>query len=858
MTAVESRRLTAAQVLKRCEVAEVALPEGEAPLDAKTFIGMGQERFVSALELCVRAKDPRYNLYAPGLEGAGAYELVKNRLQTLLQARTDVPDPDDVCYVFNFDNPQRPTPLKFKKGFGEKFKRLHARILRELKQQIPHEMSAAGTQAKMRAERAALEEWQEGMEAKAAEFARARGFRSLVKPFNPYDVAPLLSLVKEAQGAVAAEEDRERVASPEELNALTSAQQESLGHKRREFLAAFERFMRDENFAEENRKRSMETIARMEAISRDAASEVTVQIFNKWWDANIWRNTEEVRTQLMEYAVRNYHIFLKEEEDGKKSRVSLAEHEDPFLPWEVTLLVDHRKTEGVPIIACPITSFEDAVGSIGVRLTAHGVPSTDHRLLPKNSLLHRAIGGYLVLNIRDLLTVPLLWLIIKSIIKGNEVPVGNPYVSNIMSYRPYPIPGKIRFILFGPADAMHLLAHVDDEFAHLFKVRGDVLKRVERTPEQVRAYSAYFKEFVKANALNSLTDEGMCALIEQSQRLAGDQEHMSVDLGSLTSLLTEADMQVDPRLPERKRVITRAHVEAAKRESMKRADAAHRQRLDYVRDGTILISTSGTAIGQVNGLVVSGLSKRDEMAALCRAAQPPFNVSQEVLDQIVTTSLDEFGAVHAGTSVGFPTRITASISTGKFAVVNIHKEVKLTGPSYEKADLIVQGLLRSLYGDNTMLMAYLMYTCEQTYVPVDGDSGSVAKFGAITSAVGKIPMRQDLASTGSLNLKGEVQPIGGVNEKSEGWHDACVAKEGTLSTHGVIIPHQNVRDLMLREDVALAVEDNRFGVYPVSHVDEFLANMSGMWIADYHRKVNEGFEEHRDSTIASLSLLKGE
>ncbi len=832
MSAMQKRLLTASQVVKHCAVGEIA-PQGEGgdSIDPKLFLGLDQERFEHALALCVETDDPLHNMQAVNLAGSAGLRIVEGLLKKILDGR-NLPDPEDICYVHNFDDPHRPLPLKFSKGKGEKFKRRLARVLMDLRNLVPKELLSDQAVQRLMEVRADYDAW---VKERIQKFARSHGFEASGDPEKDLTFTPHMSLVREVQGeSPSTAEEASRPSSPQDRDQLTPPQQESLDRRGVAFYGAFQRWLREENESVEVRTRTRDVMLKVDSLQRSIAKDAIDQVFNKWWPAGDAGGTASFREKLLEYAIYSYRIFLKDESEKKQTPWEMAENH--FLPWHVKVLVDHSDTKGVPIIAAPITELKRAIGTISRGRNLGFSYAVDHtNLVP--GLFHLAIGGYLVVNLREMAMVPGVWHALKDVIKTGELSVGQvPFMPGYEVLNPVPVSGRMRVIAFGPAWLMHLLAHVDDEFARLFKIRGELLTKVERTPEQLRAYRSWLKELSKEEGLHPLSDDAVCALVEHSQRLAGDQQHLSTDLETLATILQEANT-----LAKGKKSIKRSEITEVIKRRVWRSNVPHERRLEHIKSGSLLVSTEGEAIGQINGLVVSSYdSVEQEIEAFCRSKDLPFVVPAELVSNVQQQYGGFYGDLRAELAFGFATRITASATVGKFTIVNIHKEVKLAGPSFEKADLIVQGLLRKLYAVNEPLEAHLTYAFEQTYGGVDGDSASLAKFYALTSAISGLPIRQDVAITGSLNLHGEVQPIGGANEKIEGFFDICKAR-GELKSHGVIVPHQNEQNLMLREDVVQAITDKKFNVWSIKELDEGIEILFGKPPAEFHEAVRKGF-----------------
>jgi predicted ATP-dependent protease len=388
------------------------------------------------------------------------------------------------------------------------------------------------------------------------------------------------------------------------------------------------------------------------------------------------------------------------------------------------------------------------------------------------------------------------------------------------SIKPEPITAQLKIIIFGPTWLMHVFSMVDDEFAKLFKIRGEILPRVKRSKEQERAYRTWLQSFTEKEGIHSFTDEAAAALIEYAGRLADDQEHLSIDFETLSTIVQEANTLIDEQAPnEENKRVDRPHVAKAIQQCRWRSDASYEKRLEHIRSGDLLITTDGKEIGQINALTVSGAEHG--IKSFCHSAVAPFTLSEEKAHELMHTHPEMFDTkVSSDIAFGGVVRVTALASVGKFAIQNIHKEVDWAGPVFRKADLTVQGLLRKYLAQELPLEMHITFAFEQMYGGIEGDSASLVQFYAIMSALAKIPILQNVALTGSVNQHGDIQPIGGVNEKSEGFFDTCRAKGELTGKQGVLIPHQNIQDLMLNAEVEQAVLNKKFSVWPLYELEE--------------------------------------
>ncbi len=449
-------------------------------------------------------------------------------------------------------------------------------------------------------------------------------------------------------------------------------------------------------------------------------------------------------------------------------------------------MVDHDGARGAPVIYEDHPTYANLVGRIE-HLQELGALVTDFTLI-RSGALHRANGGYLLLDAIKLLQQPFAWEALKRALRTHEIKIESlgqalGLVSTV-SLEPEAIPLDTKVVLLGDRLLYHLLATLDPEFGDLFKVMADFEQDMDRRRESDAAYANLVAGLVRKERLRSFGRGAVARVIEQAARLAGDAQKLSLNLRAIVDLLREADYCASRAS---RAMVAAEDVQAAIDAQRQRAGRLRQRMLEAIRRTTLLIDTSGEKVGQINGLSVVELGD------------------------------------HA---FGHPTRITARARVGKGEVVDIEREVELGGPIHSKGVLILAGLLGARYAPRVPLSLSASIVFEQSYGGVEGDSASLAELCALLSAIADVPIKQGLAVTGSVNQHGEIQPIGGVNEKIEGFFDVC-RERGLTGEHGVLIPRGNVQHLMLRTDVIAAVVERRFHVHAVSHVDEAIALLTG-------------------------------
>jgi len=458
-----------------------------------------------------------------------------------------------------------------------------------------------------------------------------------------------------------------------------------------------------------------------------------------------------------------------------------------FRRFRVNVLVDHGQSSGAPVVYQDNPTLANLVGRID-QMAQLGALITDFTLI-KPGALHRANGGFLVLDALRLLQEPYAWESLKRALRAREIRVESPGqllgLATTVSLQPMPIPLDVKIALVGERTLYYALAAADPDFLELFKVQADFEERIDRTPEAATLYSRLIATLVRRETLRPLDAAGVARVLEDSSRRAGDADKLSTHMRSLSDLLREADHWAGDA---GRALIGAADIQRAIDARHRRGSRLEEQVREEIERGTVLISTDGTAVGQVNGLSV---------------------------------------VQHGDIAFGQPTRITATVRLGRGEVVDIEREVELGGPSHSKGVLILGRFLGARYSAERPLTLHASLVFEQSYGGVEGDSASLAELCALLSAISGLPIRQAVAVTGSVNQLGAVQPIGRVNEKIEGFFDVCRAR-GLAGAQGVMIPAANVGNLMLRRDVVQAAAEGRFSVWAASTVDEAIELLTGV------------------------------
>jgi lon-related putative ATP-dependent protease len=733
---------------------------------------IGQPRAIEAMQFGVNVEQHGYNIFALGLPGTGKRTLVQRLFS---EKAAGQPTPEDWCYVNNFEYAYKPRAINLPAGQGVKFRQDMAGLIEELQTVLPAAFESDEYQTRRQE---VEEEFRERQEQTFEEIRQKALSRDLALLRTPSGV--ILAPVREGQ-----------VISPEELQQMSAEQRQELEIRASELQDELQKSLRQvPRWQREMRERLKE-------FNREFASFAVNGLINdlreKYRDLpEVIEYLDEVRRDIIE----NARDFLPSDEGqlallqqalpGQFS--AMGSQSSSFLRrYQVNVLVDHSKSEGAPVIFEDNPSYLNLIGRI--EYTAQmGALSTDFNLI-KPGALHLANGGYLILEARDLLLNPYAWEGLKRALQSGQLRLESPgqmygLVSTV-SLEPEPIPLNAKVALLGDPLLYYLLSEQDPDFNQLFKVPADFDDRMNRDPGNQLLYARLIASVAHQNKLRPFDRTAVARVIEQSVRMVEDTERLSAQIRNVANLLREADYWAGQAGRE---VVTKADVQRAVDAQIYRSDRIRERMQEQILRETILIDTEGAKVGQINGLSVLQLS---------------------------------------GFAFGRPSRITAQARLGEGQVIDIEREVELGGAIHSKGVLILSGFLGARYTKDRPLSLSASLVFEQSYGGVEGDSASSAELYALLSAIAEIPIRQSLAVTGSINQHGQVQAIGGVNEKIEGFFDVCKAR-GLTGDQGVLIPVSNVKNLMLRQEVVEAVANQQFHIHAVEAIDQGIELLTGM------------------------------
>ncbi len=746
---------------------------------APTEAIVGQKRAIDALAMGLKLYRTGYNIYVAGMAGTGRITTIRRALEKMGKRHTS---PPDRCYVYNFVEPSQPVLLCFPRGKGRAFRDDMRELIRVLRIEVPKAIESPHVQ---RERELIVDRYQREEKKLFEEFAdhlKKEGFALIQLQEGGYIAPTVFPIVGNEAVSI---DYLDTLVSEGKMEA---SERDLKARRYKELLAELKHVL------VKARALGKEMHVALDRLLQRAASMVLDGLMD---DLRQHYADERVRKYLLRvkaHILKNIDAFSgKKEEKAPQEGVIVIggsrTPEDPFWYYEVNLLYDQTQQADdgkVPIVEENNPSYVNLFGATEYNIGPGNFWSTDFRHIKAGSLLH-ADGGYLIVNALDLLRRPLVWDQLKRVLKTEKLVIQQPesyYQFAPLTIKPEPIVLTVKVIMIGPTWLYRLLYAYEEDFAKTFKILSDFDTTMPLSTDTVEQFAAVLKSVCERGKLRPFAPEGLVAMVEHGIEEAGQRDRLSTRFAYITDVMREADYWAEQDGTKR---IERKHVERAldaKRERH-RLTEEHVQRL--IEEGVILIDSKGTRVGQINGL-----------------------------------SVYQIGHV----AFGKPSRVTATTSVGKGGIINIEREAKLSGPIHDKGVMILSGYLRHRYAQREPLNLTASLCFEQSYGGVDGDSASSTEIYALLSSLSKVPIRQDLAVTGSVNQLGDIQPIGGANEKIEGFFDVCKA-QGLTGTQGVVIPAQNERHLMLRRDIVEAVKRKRFHIYSVSTIDEGIEILMG-------------------------------
>ena len=770
-------KLKSGQLYKKCDSRKFKFST-TAELEER-LSALGQDRAISAVELGINIKSKGYNLFCLGPEGTGKTSLVKRILEKEAKRR---PTPDDWAYVYNFDEPYKPRAINFPAGTATDFAKDIDELIENFSASIPAILES--------------DEYKAGLNIIKEKYSQKK--EDYIRILQKKAKGKSVSLLHMQAGLVVAPTRNGEVVSPDTFDQLPEEEKKALMDDLNAMQAEIESVAQDLPDWEEKQRQEISNLK--EKFLKLAVKQPIDDLRKKYKSQ---KAAIDFLRSMQSHIVSNIDDFLPEPEkteDGADGLAALLSkmnknEEDKFSKFKVNVVVKNEPDSGAPIVLLDHPTQGNLVGKVE-RIQQYGALLTDFTLI-KAGALHRANGGFLLMDARKLLLQPFSWDSLKRAMASKVIKIEAPSDETsftTISLDPEPIPLDVKVILTGDAELYDLLSERYPDFCDYFKVEADFGILMDRTYENEIEYAKLIGSLSKKKHLRSLNKQAVARVIEYSSRLADDTEKLTAHIASIGDLLREADYWARKSKANQ---IGKNHIEQAIEAQIYRSDRIKQAMLEQIDKGTILMDVEGERVGQINGLVVYNFSRF---------------------------------------SFGKPARITAQVRIGRGEFLNIEREVEMSGPIHSKGMLILQALLSNRFAKYKPLSLSASIVFEQSYGGVDGDSASSTEYYCMLSAITGLPIKQSIAVTGSINQFGEIQPIGGVNEKIEGFFKACQTI-GLTGQQGVLIPAQNKRDLMLNNAVIEAVREKKFHIYTATHIEEALEILSNQKYSDIREKI---------------------
>lgn len=725
---------------------------------------IGQDRAIRSLSFALDIENEGYNIYLAGNFGTGKVTLAREMLET--KARKNKV-PSDWCYVNNFKNTECARALSMPAGLGKEFKKDVAANMDNVLKHIVKTFEGEEFEFQKSAILASFMEETNQIYSRLEEEARTFNFT--------------ISRNQSGVNSIPLKEDGTQL-SQEEYMALPDDERAEMVKK-----SAIVQEKTNDAYRQykELERQTKEQIKELEiATARQVAIPHFTTLYEKYSSlAEVVTYLHDMHQDILE----NLEMFKTVEDDSPLNLLRRMDKRSQVRRYQVNQIVDNSDLKHAPVIFETNPSFPNLFGQIEFE-SEFGVLTTDFSRIKAGSI-HKANGGYLVINVYDIIKNFYVWDKLKRVIKNKEIVVESMSktfgLGNSETLQPEAIPVDIKVVLIGEPEYYYLLYAHDEEFQKLFKIKADFDIDMQRTPKHVREYARFISSVCVGNQLRHFTPSAVAQVVDYGSRMADDQGKLSTLFNKLVEIIYEANCWAGY---DKSKLVSREHVRRAIEEKHYRSAMLQEKMQEYIDQGTIMIDVDGAKIGQLNGLAVYQIGDH------------------------------QFGK---------PVRITAKTFMGEKGLVNIEREIQLSGSIHSKGVLTLNGYLGAQYAQNKPLSLSASLTIEQSYSGIEGDSASSAELYTLLSSLAEVPLRQGIAVTGSVNQNGEIQPVGGVNQKIEGFFQVCKTR-GLTGRQGVIIPRQNAKNLMLTEEVVAAVKDNLFTIWATKHVNEGLAILTGI------------------------------
>ncbi len=728
--------------------------------------GIGQERGIKALEFGISVDVKGYNLYIEGPSGVGKTMYTKNYLDSIAPKKKV---PNDWCYIYNFQNPNEPIAVSLPAGQGKEFKESMEGFIKEVKKDIKKTFNADDFEKEKALIKKEFEEKREVVLTKLNEDSQKHGFQ-VKSAQNGIYMMPVV------EGKVIQEEEFDKL--DEEIKKQYEEKSVIVQQQIMDAISVIKQIERQSD------KKVSEWQSNVALLTVNAHINYIKSKYKR--NKKITQFLNDVKQDVL----KNVSYFLEEDKAPNPQQMQQGpaqRKQDPCLNYRVNLFIDNSDREGCPVVMDSNYSFQNLFGKLEYE-NYYGSLKTDFTML-KPGLMHKANGGYIIFQAKDLLANGMCYEELKRVLRIKELSIDNTMEQRssmaMISLKPEPIPLDLKVILIGNSNIYHTLLSIDSDFRKLFKIKVEFEETAPINEENVNKLARFVHTFCEQEELPPLDRTAMARIVEYASRLAGDNDKLSTRFTDIAQVVGEAGTWA--KLSKNK-IVTEDIVNKALAERVERIKKYDARYIEMIKENTLLINTTGSCVGELNGLTV--------------------------------LTIGDY-------TFGKPAKITVNTYTGKQGVVNIEREVEMSGSTHTKGVYILSGYLGELFAQDIPLCLTASICFEQLYNGVDGDSASSTELYGLLSSLSGIPIKQSIAVTGSVNQKGQIQPIGGVNEKIEGFFQICKMR-GLDGSHGVMIPVQNINNLQLSDDVVDAVKNKKFHIYAVSTIEEGIEVLTGV------------------------------
>ena len=726
--------------------------------------GIGQDRGIQALEFGINVDVRGYNIFLEGPSGVGKTMYTKNYLDKVSKKKKT---PADWCYIYNFNNPNEPIAVSLPAGQGKEFKESMDQFIKDIKNDIKNTFNNDDFEKEKTLIRQEYDAKRNLLLEQLNQKSSAYGFQVKTAKNGIY-MMPVLN------GKAIEEEEFEKLdeQTKKEFEDKSSIVQQQI----------------------------MEVITEIKAIERESEKKV------EEWQSNValltinvhinslkarYRKNKKINdflNNIKQDILKNVELFIHDDSDSKASPpIPRQEQPKPWLNYRVNLFIDNSNLEGAPVIMDSNYSYHNIFGKLEYE-NYYGSLKTDFTMI-KSGLLHKANGGYIIFQAKDLIQNGLCYDALKKALRTKELGIENAADARssmvMVSLKPEPIPLDLKVLLVGDSNIYYTLLNIDSDFKKLFKIKVEFEDDAPRTLDNMNKLARFIHGFCHQEELPPLDRGAVAKMMDYASKLAEDKDKLSTRFNDLSQVIGESATWAKM---DKQKVVTAPYVDKALKQRIERVKKYDSKYLEMIKDNTLLIDTSGFKVGQINGLTV-------------------LNVGDY--------------------SFGKPAKITANTYTGKSGIINIEREVELSGSSHSKGVYILSGYLGEKFAQDMPLSLTASICFEQLYNGVDGDSASSTELYAILSSLSEVPINQSIAVTGSVNQKGEIQPIGGINDKIEGFYQICKTR-GLTGNHGVLMPIQNVKNLHLSDEIIASVKNKEFHIYAISTIEEGIEILTGV------------------------------